>query len=331
MRGQSRRGAGRPAEENEQHGPQAAGAVAAGDRRTRRRLLAGVAGVLGVAAAEVVGNGAPAQAAQGGNVVLGTDNTGATARTGVMATAGESALLADPGTGIGVAGTGVSTGPGVSGTGGANAAGVFGTGGASGFIGVGGQGTGPSAGVHGTGGPTDGNGVEGYASGNGTGVVGTGSGTGTGVEGGGGPNGGTGVFGVGGGSGTGIGVYGNASGTGDAVYGLSQGGNGVHGVTNAASAVGVLAENPGGGAAFQAVGPAVFSRSGVLTIAAGKSSATQTGIALTAGSLVLATVQQNLSGVYVRAAVPKVSGSSFTVYLSKAVTTSDKVAWFIVN
>jgi hypothetical protein len=33
----------------------------------------------------------------------------------------------------------------------------------------------------------------------------------------------------------------------------------------------------------------------------------------------------------VRAAVPSVSGSSFTVYLNKAVPASTKVAWFVVN
>jgi hypothetical protein len=74
-----------------------------------------------------------------------------------------------------------------------------------------------------------------------------------------------------------------------------------------------------------------FSRSGLLSIAAGKSSATQTGVALAAASLVLATLQQNLAGVYVRAAVPNAGASSFTVYLSKAPSVSTKVAWFIVN
>jgi hypothetical protein len=36
-------------------------------------------------------------------------------------------------------------------------------------------------------------------------------------------------------------------------------------------------------------------------------------------------------GIYVRSAVPNVAGSSFTVNLSKAVTASATVAWFIVN
>ena len=55
------------------------------------------------------------------------------------------------------------------------------------------------------------------------------------------------------------------------------------------------------------------------------------GVALTAASLVLATVQQNLSGLYVRAAVPNITASSFTVYLSKTASASTQVAWFVVN
>ena len=105
----------------------------------------------------------------------------------------------------------------------------------------------------------------------------------------------------------------------------------MHGITDSATGAGVVAENAAGGAALQVQGVAAFARSGLLTVAAGKSSATVTGVALTAASLVLATVQQNLPGVYVRAAVPKITGSSFTVYLSKAPTVTANVAWFLVN
>jgi hypothetical protein len=87
----------------------------------------------------------------------------------------------------------------------------------------------------------------------------------------------------------------------------------------------------GSGTALQVSGPAVFSRSGVLTVTAGSAKATQTGVALTSASLVLVTLQQHTTGVYVLAAVPKVSGSSFTVHLSKAVSAATKVAWFVVN
>ncbi len=91
------------------------------------------------------------------------------------------------------------------------------------------------------------------------------------------------------------------------------------------------AENTAGGTALQATGPAVFSRSGLLTVAAGSSSATRTGVALTTASLVLATLQQDRAGVWVRSAVPNVAGSSFTIHLNKAVAASTTVAWFVVN
>jgi hypothetical protein len=51
--------------DNERHEQQAACATAAAGRRTRRRLLAWAAGLLGVAAAEVVGKAAPAHAGNG--------------------------------------------------------------------------------------------------------------------------------------------------------------------------------------------------------------------------------------------------------------------------
>jgi len=75
----------------------------------------------------------------------------------------------------------------------------------------------------------------------------------------------------------------------------------------------------------------VFSRSGVLTIPAGKSSATQAGVALTSASLVLATMQQDRTGIYVRSAVPNVTGSSFTIHPNKSVSASTSVAWFVVT
>jgi hypothetical protein len=42
-------------------------------------------------------------------------------------------------------------------------------------------------------------------------------------------------------------------------------------------------------------------------------------------------MQQDHAGVSVRSAVPNFAGSSFTVHLTKAVTASIKVAWFVVN
>ncbi len=102
-------------------------------------------------------------------------------------------------------------------------------------------------------------------------------------------------------------------------------------MATAALGVGVLAENTAGGTALKATGRVVFSRSGVLTVAAGSSKVTRSGVALTAASLVLATLQQDVPGVWVRSAVPNVTARSFTVHLSKAVSARTKVAWFVVN
>ena len=223
-----------------------------GAKQSRRGLLAGAAGALGVLAAESVVTAQPAAATQGNPVVLGQDNTGATARTEVATTTGESAILADPSNGNGV--TGTATGNGV---------GVFATGGA----------------------------------GNGPGLWGSGNGSGAGVRG----------------------------------FGGSGGGHGVEGQAGSAAAAGVLAFNGFGGTALQVNGIAAFRRSGLLTIPAGASSGTVFGVPQSSASLILATLQQDRAGVWVRSAVPNIAGQNFTVHLSKAVTASITVAWFVVN
>ena len=282
-------------------------------RWSRRELMAGAAGGAGVIAAQALLSAAPAQATQGSPVLLGQDNTGATAATGLVNTSGQSAVLADPGNNVAVAGdSGLGTG--VQGTG---------------IFGVHGLGLGGGTGVQGTGGPNDGFGVVGQGAGGGSGVAGAGgANNGTGVAGTGG-GAGYGVFGSGG-SKDGVGVFGLGQGVGDGVQGLSPTGNGVHGYTTTASGVGVLAENPAG-TALKAVGATVFSRSGVITVAEGKSKVTKTGAMLTTASLVLATAQQNVAGVWVESAVPDVADNSFTVHLNKSAPVSLTVAWFIVN
>ncbi len=96
---------------------------------------------------------------------------------------------------------------------------------------------------------------------------------------------------------------------------------------------GVLAAtNVSGGVALEADGPAKFSLSGLVSIAAGAKSATVTGVSLRSGSLVLATVQNN-AGVSVSYALPNVSQSKVTITLNKAVPLGKTamVAWFVVN
>jgi hypothetical protein len=266
-------------------------------RRTRRQLLAGGTGALAaVLTAEALARPAPAAAANGDNVILGSSNfetattfiTNSAADQGglnVTCTGAASALLGE------CAGT---SGQGVGVFGVSNAGnGVYGQSGTSLF---------PS--------PLPGVGVQGITDHiSGAGVVGDNI------------------------AAFGTGVLGNSPASGIGVLGTSSeaDGTGVAGEATSATAVGVLADNSAGGTALEVIGKASFTRSGVLTVAAGKSSATKSGVALTAASLVLATVQQNVAGVWVASAVPNVAGSSFTVHLSKAVAASTKVAWFVVN
>jgi hypothetical protein len=105
------------------------------------------------------------------------------------------------------------------------------------------------------------------------------------------------------------------------------------GVTGSAdTGVGVSAQSDSG-TALQVDGTAAFSRSGLASIAGNHTSATVTGVALTASSLVLATMQNSIAKVYVEAVIPDVSGNSFEILLSKKVPASDTahVGWFIVN
>jgi len=127
-------------------------------------------------------------------------------------------------------------------------------------------------------------------------------------------------------------MYGIAGGNGSGVFGIGGAkGVGVRGQAQDSAGIGVLAEHTHGGVALKVSGKATFSRSGVVTVGAGKSRATVGNAGLTSESLVLVTLQQHATGVYVLAAVPDVAADAFTVYLSKAVPARTKVAWFIVN
>src|SRR5262249_16565276 len=146
---------------------------------------------------------------------------------------------------------------------------------------------------------------------------------------------GIGVHGVGFNSATGLQ---GASSSGAGVAGFSSTGTAVLGLTSSASQRAMSGQNldagPGGlgvsskgtgvkasgKTALDVHGPAVFSRSGTLTIAAGKKSATEQGVDLTGASIVLVTVQNDVPGVAVRSAVPHVALASFTVHLTKAPT-----------
>ena len=113
------------------------------------------------------------------------------------------------------------------------------------------------------------------------------------------------------------------------VVGTSHIGQGVAGYTE--TGTGLFGTAFQGGKALEVNGRAFFSRSGKLTIPARSVSVVQTGVALTSDSLVLATLQQNIKGVWVKAAVPDVAKNSFEIFLNRKPKQSVTVAWFIVN
>jgi hypothetical protein len=91
----------------------------------------------------------------------------------------------------------------------------------------------------------------------------------------------------------------------------------------------------GSGIALMVDGKAQLKRSGVATVA-GSSSAPKNSvrvtISITAKSMMVATLQKFVSGVFVIAAVPNVTGGYFTIYLNKSVTTSvGPIAWTVVE
>ena len=147
--------------------------------------------------------------------------------------------------------------------------------------------------------------------------------------------------------------YGHLGGPTDAVAGRCElsGRSGVYGVNTNSDGWGVFGRNEPGGLlgwlagagvavhgeapwptlALRVIGRVGFTRSGVVTVSAGKRSVKKTGIPLAASSLVLATIQQDRVGVYVEAAVPSVAGSYFTIYLNKNVASATRVAWFVLG
>lgn len=308
--------------------------------RTRRELLAGAAGALGVVAAESLARMPSAQATQGQAVIAGAFN-GADHKTTLQLNnsnvtfPGDSGFVVEVDPGI--------TGPAIEAHGGnsnTSGSGVSGFGGSGQFGGVGLRGAGGNSslggiagaeGVLGFGGAPDGIGVHGYGSDagpgilgtggitNGNGVVGQGAGTGVGVQGIGGPSNGHGVKGAA--VGAGVGVWGENDGaSGFGVVGASSSGTGVHAQSSS-------------GTALEVQGRVLFSQAGVASVSAGKSTKVTLDETKFLGnsSFILATLQQLRAGVSVSAVVPDVAGHSFTIYLNKGVSQATKIGWFIID
>ena len=153
------------------------------------------------------------------------------------------------------------------------------------------------------------------------------SANGLGVRGNGGP-GGTGVKGLNQGS-TGIGVHGIHSGTGSAVYGEATGsGVAVNGDT--VNGIGVRA-NSTNGTALAVLGRARFSNSGKVSFVQGQSLHTVHGYPVEADTIVVATIQGNVAGTWVRGVSVSTANDTFTIRLNKAAPKALSVGYFIVN
>jgi hypothetical protein len=124
---------------------------------------------------------------------------------------------------------------------------------------------------------------------------------------------------------SGIAVEGDASGSGAVgVYGSATGGQGSVGVKAYAAGV--------DSAALQVNGRAVFSSSARIVVPAGAHSVVQSGLSLGPAAFVLATLQQDLPQVSVRAAVADPAAGTVTVYLTApAPAGGATVAWMVVN
>jgi hypothetical protein len=284
--------------------------------RSRRRMLAGAAGVLGLLAGEAIAPATSAQAGTDGDVVLGTLNIAATTTTIDTVASGQEtvALSAADARTLTLGNEGLAQTVLAQNSGGGAA--LFGfSGGGEGLYGQSGitSGTRPGQtrnGVHGvTNSPAD-SGVWGEAVGGGVGVAGATLTFGV--------NGNPAVTGVN--LGSGPGVKGESRGGGTAVQGLTGSGG-----------TGVLAQASGGGTALKVSGPALFSRSGLVTIT-GQATATVTVPGgLSASALVLALLQTPVANLWVRAAEPHGATGEITIHLNRAPARSAKIAWFIVN
>jgi hypothetical protein len=137
---------------------------------------------------------------------------------------------------------------------------------------------------------------------------------------------------------TASGVWGEALAGGAGVTGSTKSATagGVTGM-NSGTGPGVLAQNSGGGTALQVTGPSVFNRSGLMSIAyPAKSAAVVVPGGLTASALVLATMQNAVSGVWVTSVIPNTATGQAVINLNKAPGSATspktaKVAWLVVN
>lgn len=123
-----------------------------------------------------------------------------------------------------------------------------------------------------------------------------------------------------------VGVLGAGPASGVGVYGFA--GNGQ--VVNPPDGVAVYAHAlTTSQTALYVNGKAKFSRSGRVSIGGSASSKSVSKAGVTSSSYVVATLQTNVSGVYVRAVVP--SSGAFKIYLNKAAGKTVYVGYLVIN
>lgn len=92
-----------------------------------------------------------------------------------------------------------------------------------------------------------------------------------------------------------------------------------------------------GSTALRADGPSefngvtTFSRSGVVSVRRGSASVTVPGVSLTAGTAILATLQDRVDGLYLHAVETNAAAGSFTIFLSRAPGRDVRIGWFALG
>jgi hypothetical protein len=114
------------------------------------------------------------------------------------------------------------------------------------------------------------------------------------------------------------------------VWGVGQGAPGVLGDTLSSSIPGVHARgSTASSLALQVTGKVKFNRSGRVLMSGGTSTKTISLAGVTATSKVFAVLATSESGRYVRAVVP--DSGKFKVYLNTQLSSSAKLAWFVLD
>ena len=112
---------------------------------------------------------------------------------------------------------------------------------------------------------------------------------------------------------------------------ISNAGEGIGVRARTKNGIGVYTEATGG-YALQVQGRAVFNRSGKALVNAGQSSKTVSTFAIEPQSVVVATVQGNPAGVWVRSVSLNATNNTFTIRLNKSAPSGGvSVGFFIVN